>query len=253
MAIIAGSTYAEHHRRYVKRWHVDRARGIDRSPISADVVRAHLQPYLDEGWSARAIARAASASATAIRDLMTGRTATVQRAIAARLLRVDRTKLYDSAGPQDMVPVHGFVRRVQAMQSLGYTHRWLVENGVDPAIGPSGVAIFAERWRRARDLYEQVWDKPGPSQRARSNAAKKGFAPPMAWDDIDDPASLPDRGALPRTQWDAGDVEWLLTCGETQETIARRFGINLHSLQRGLHRAGRGDLVARLVRTLEAS
>ncbi len=243
----------EQHRKYVKRWHVDRRRGIDRSPIDPARVRTYLQPLLDEGWSVRAIAKAAGTSDTALRDLVAGRTSSVRRAIAARLLSVTRAKLYDGADAEVRVPAHGFVRRVQAMQSLGYPTRWLEANGVDPDIGPAGKGVDAARWRRCRDLYEQVWDKQGPSARARAIAARKGYAPPMAWDDIDDPTCQPDVGQEPRGSWDADDVAWLLTCGETQVGIAARFGIRVDSLQRGLRRAGRDDLVARLVATLEAS
>jgi hypothetical protein len=34
-----------------------------------------------------------------------------------------------------------------------------------------------------RDLYERLWDQPGPSQRTASIAKGKGWLPALAWDD----------------------------------------------------------------------
>jgi hypothetical protein len=34
-----------------------------------------------------------------------------------------------------------------------------------------------------RDLYERLWDQPGPSQRTAAIAKGKGWLPALAWDD----------------------------------------------------------------------
>ena len=51
--------------------------------------------------------------------------------------------------------------------------------------------------RVVAEVYDRLWDKPAPEGRNRScalaMARRKGFVPPLAWDDdeIDDPAARP--------------------------------------------------------------
>ena len=47
--IPARSDQAEKHRKYVKRWHVDRKRGVSRALVDASTVREHIGALVDEG------------------------------------------------------------------------------------------------------------------------------------------------------------------------------------------------------------
>lgn len=254
--IPARSDQAEKHRKYVKRWHVDRKRGVSRALVDASTVREHIGALVDEGWPVKAIARAAGVSDTSLRDLLAGRTAGTRQAVARAACKVNRRMLYRLAKGEDPVPAVGFTRRVQALQSIGYTYRQLESLGICPDIGPVGRHVDANRWRRCVAAYDELWDKPGPSQRARLAAARRGCAPPLAWDDdtIDDPAAVPDLGErADRRQSLLEDVEWLLANGHGWLSAPGRLGMNAEALERALSRAGRADLSRALKATDRAS
>lgn len=92
----------------------------------------------------------------------------------------------------------GSRRRIQALAAIGWTQRHIAEqSGIDPR------ALNRILWARARvtgdtaaaiaGTYEALWDKPGPNERVRADAARRDWSPPMAWDDgdIDDPNGRP--------------------------------------------------------------
>jgi hypothetical protein len=93
-------------------------------------------------------------------------------------------------------------RRLRALHSIGWswmalssylnsTDRWpsLLANQPPPT-------VTRATDRQVRDLYDRLSLTPGPSARARTWAAKRGWAPPLAWDDdtIDNPNAAPDLG-----------------------------------------------------------
>jgi transcriptional regulator with XRE-family HTH domain len=107
---------------------------------------------------------------------------------AAYLRRGDR--LVDSCGVR---------RRLDALAAIGWSRSDLAaELGCDrsnvqrmvrsPRSTTETVAVV-------RALYDRLSMTPGPSRKARSHAAGRGWAPPLAWDDraIDDPAARPSR------------------------------------------------------------
>lgn len=55
--------------------------------------------------------------------------------------------------------------------------------------------VHIDTRERIYAVYEQLSHLPGPSRTAATRARKKGWAPPMAWDDIDDPNDYP-KGVL---------------------------------------------------------
>jgi hypothetical protein len=91
---------------------------------------------------------------------------------------------------------------------------------------------------RVAAVYDRLSMSPGPSARARQNAAKKGWQAPLAWDDdqIDDPAAVPlDCWAGEQQEWPgidwvavrlaAGGTPVRLTAGERIATIRMMAGL----------------------------
>lgn len=48
--------------------------------------------------------------------------------------------------------------------------------------GP-GNLITLEKWREIKDVYDQLSMTPGPSPQTKERALRRGYAPPLAWDD----------------------------------------------------------------------
>lgn len=130
---------------------------------------------------------------------------------------------YVAQGPM-MVDPTGTVRRIRALYALGWTSPQLaVRLGVTPArVGH----LASGKWRqvhrhtaaRVAALYDElsmvVPRDPDvlPPRHARVHdrqrrwAAAKGWAPPLAWDDIDDPNETP-TGLHTPARWSEDDVD----------------------------------------------
>ena len=91
----------------------------------------------------------------------------------------------------------GVRRRLEALTWLGWDKATLA-----PMLGitPAGVKMMTRRklvhvntLARVTELYNNLWQTPGPSDSARYAAQQFNMAPPLAWDDetIDDPAAKP--------------------------------------------------------------
>lgn len=97
------------------------------------------------------------------------------------------------------LPAIGFQRRVHALMAIGWTQKSIAE-GLGIATGNLSVKMRANSlvYRATHvsmcELYEARCMKP---QRGMVNArtariaAKRGWLPPLAWDDIDDPNERP--------------------------------------------------------------
>lgn len=94
----------------------------------------------------------------------------------------------------------GAARRIQALMALGYSYRDIgAAMGVTHDV-PRHIVVMRKYVRRSTaervaEVYERLCMTPAPdSQRAkyaRTIARKNGWAPPLAWDDIDNEAEQP--------------------------------------------------------------
>lgn len=108
----------------------------------------------------------------------------LRRAAAGRPLSVDKT---------------GSVRRLQALMVMGWPRRELARlcgyQGDAFALILNGKRsrLMLDTHQRIVDLYDRLSMQHGPSNSSRIRATKKGWAPPLAWDDdtIDDPKASP--------------------------------------------------------------
>lgn len=108
---------------------------------------------------------------------------------------------YRMAQPGANVSSVGTVRRLRALAVIGWPNGYIADRlGLSDPAGLNKVYVGRRRCVTARraaavaDLFDELWDQPGPSERHRRWAASKGWAPPLAWDDdtIEDPAACPD-------------------------------------------------------------
>ena len=191
--------------RYQKRYRLDQARGVDRSTVPAGSVLAHVESLIAAGATQAGIARAAGVSPTTISRLRQGRMSTMQRRAAGSILRVTITAVLGRPDPDGFVPRLGAVRRVRALQAMGWSYeamgehtpgnRWLARN----VVCQPGEWITRDTHDQIVALYDRLAMTHGPSAITGRRAARAGHAPPLAWDDdaIDDPAARPVEIARP--------------------------------------------------------
>ena len=184
---------------YNKAWEVgyarDNSRGVRRY-IAATDTRATLQGFLEANVPLRAIARASGLSDTAIGNLIQGRHTQVQAATAAKVASLTLADIYARA--TGTVPAIGAVRRIQALMAIGWRKADLQAAGIPTAqlVTRSRPHITAEGWHHVRQVYDRLCMTPGPSPTTRERATRRGYAPPLAWDEgsIDDPHATPQLG-----------------------------------------------------------
>jgi hypothetical protein len=118
------------------------------------------------------------------------------------------------------VPSTGAVRRIRALYALGHLN-WLIAQ--EAGISRDAVCYLAAGdWTTLkvaaddgiRRAYDRLSMKTGTSWKTRRLAERKGWAPPLAWDDdtIDDPDAVPQTDALKPVASEGGNVaaRWLL-------------------------------------------
>lgn len=173
-----------------------------------------------------------------------------------------------AVAPRRLVRAVGTRRRVQALVACGWSRQQLaVRLGATPTtIGTLARADVCSVHMAVavRDLYEVLWDKQptaatGPQRqsvsRARAEAGRRGWAPPLAWDDgtIDDPSAVPDTGVTTGRRGQADRIEdlaWLLDHDVDPAAAIIRAGFTTRSYAlKVLARAGHRDLATRLTTT----
>ena len=142
--------------------------------------------------------------------------------------------------PGGFIPALGTHRRIQALSAIGWAQTVL-----GPKVGR------APQWANqllARDvirsataavvdnLYRELHMTPGPSKQARLTASRHRWAPPLAWDDIDDPDEKPKLGRR-KTVTASERIAELHQLGiRDPREIAKRLGIQPDSVKQQLRR-----------------
>ena len=176
----------------------------------------------------------------------------------AHALDVKLSRLRKVEGRPRAIPVQGTQRRIQALMAMGWTshdiadaaglcHRAKVTSILNGQKGRPAVWVTQSTRDRIAAVYDtlsmRLPDMTRGRQRTRTIAARKGYAPPLAWDDIDTgdlPEPEPKRDGRVRCYCD--DVEHLLYLGESADMIAARLGIGRDIVLLHVRRHGRDDL-----------
>lgn len=115
----------------------------------------------------------------------------------------------------------GARRRVQALHAIGWTFGEIGAR-MSPPITSEAVGklirfdtTYRDKAEQIARVYDQLWNTPGPSVKARNRAARDGWLRAQDWDDdlIDDPDYVPLEQIL--RDWD----EAL----ESQKVLTRRY------------------------------
>ena len=178
---------------------------------------------------------------------------------AARRRKLNRLRREE--GRPGLVPALGTVRRLQALQAIGYGYPRLArETGIPEKSlrNPTyrGSWVYRATAEAVAVAYERLCMTPldGPyARRSRNMAANKGWLPPLAWDAIDDPDERPNHRARDLEPDDvaieralSGDFDIRLTRAERLEVVRRwtrsdnelerRTGWNVARLRRDMAR-----------------
>jgi transcriptional regulator with XRE-family HTH domain len=247
-----------------------REAGID-AYVDARPATEHVRALMAAGFGWKRVAAAAGVPQAVVYPLLYGRPdrnggkprTKARRATVEAILAVPFPMLDDFA-PRSLVPATGTLRRLRALQSLGWPVSQIareagVERQVLDAIARGNRSqVTAERARAVRDTYDRLWNAE-PCQDttpdriavswARNRAAAAGWPMPLDLEliDVDDP-DAPERGrsvvatvATPDERLD----DWLdlVRGGERPDRAARRVGYSPNSLDQTARRLGRQDVL----------
>lgn len=243
--------------RHQKRYRLDRERGVARL-VDATPLRDHVDALTAAGMSQWDITVAAGwKSRNALADAyrrakVTPRT--LQRVLAVTAPPVSRRNGY--------VDATGARRRLQALAVIGWPSREIADR-LGRLDHQTYLYIMSGRTqtirRRTADdvarLYDELWDQAGPSARTRTLALRKGWVPPLAWDDddIDDPQATPSlgearpgaRGRSPEEFVEDWHDTWDYHLGDI-DVAAARLGMKRSTVDQHLSRARREGLPIRV-------
>ena len=190
--------------RYNARWERLIAYGRWQPFVDAQPVRDHIRALGQAGLGVKRVAVLAGVPHGTMAKLVygvpsTGRPPTrrIRPATAAALLAV-RADL-DTLAPRARVDAAGTIRRMQALACLGWSlgeqARRIGWTHANYASLQTRTRVNATTARTVRELYNELSMTPAPDgpgvERARREAARKRYLPPLAWDDdlIDLPAA----------------------------------------------------------------
>ena len=232
-----------------KAWRRDNYLGVVKL-VDAQPLKDHVAALMAAGMSFRAIALTAGyTSRNALADSMTRsrvRPATMARILAVNPKRDNRRDGYvDATGSRrrlQALALNGYSTRDLAAR-LGHKHAATVQ---DIASGKTPTVRF-RTMDAIRELYEELWDRPGGNARSASIAKAKGWLPALAWDDdlIDDAGYQPEDVRRRRNPNNGSgitleDIEDAREQGyETAQQIGWRLGVSRLAVQQILSRSDR--------------
>ncbi|MCX5137629.1 hypothetical protein OOK06_36790 [Streptomyces sp. NBC_00340] len=218
--------------RYTSRLRLDHHRGQKRRRSAAQS-RTHIERLITAGWTQAQIARAAGLAHHVIGDVRRGQ-AYVANATALAILSV-----HIGPPPADVrnVDATGTTRRLRALVAIGWPIGQLapVFGMYATALGNIARGELQQVRTTTADLvalhYQHLTRAPGPSNRTRILARKKGWHGPAAWEDIDDPNCEPEEtgaftsvGKFRRDNDRNNEIEHLYLLNESVPSIAAQVG-----------------------------
>lgn len=223
---------AQENYQYMSRLRLDHHRGQKRRR-EATQSRTHIERLVIAGWTQAQIARAAGLAHHVIGDIRRGQP-DVANATAFAILSV-----HIGPPPADTrnADATGTARRLRALVAIGWPMEQLAPLfGMYPtALGNIARGEVQQVRTTTADLvalhYQHLTRTPGPSNRTRILARKKGWHGPAAWDDIDDPNCQPEEtgafttvGKFRRDNDRNNEIEHLYLLNESVPSIAAQVG-----------------------------
>lgn len=142
------------------------------------------------------------------------------------------------------VPTLGFRRRIEALQAIGWSVNAIADRlGIDVRVLPARMKstyVRSVMFERMAAIYNELcMTVPSDryANRRRTIARRKGYAPPLAWDDIDtdlEPVKVADR-----KRDTVAEYEHLTSLGESQDQALKQLGITLDGLEQAMRRERR--------------
>lgn len=148
--------------------------------------------------------------------------------------------------------ITGTRRRLQALMAIGWTGEllaprlgWTTGEAVTNLMKQRRQFCYTPTALRVERLYDQLWNVPGPSSQGRTRAARKGWLPPLWWDDdrIDDPSYDPRTDIIPDEMAPSrearrerlAEVARLTALNLSASEIARRLNLHTRQVTRDRH------------------
>lgn len=140
------------------------------------------------------------------------------------------------------VPAWPVRRRLQALMAIGYTTLQLAEaTGFQDswiqhiASSERYTSVLRERDAKVREVYRMYYLQPCHNdnwiaRRTRANSVKRGFIPPLAWNDIDDLNDVPEGHV------GLNGIQCCKQCGRESRRMSR--GLCMRDYQRMLRANG---------------
>lgn len=220
----------------------------DSGLVDATPVREHILALCEFGIGYKRIAQLSGVGATPVRSLIWGRQdpgprygeipKRVTREKSERILAVHMTIENLAGGAK--VSARGTHRRIQALAVRGWSlhkiaMRLRMTSGNFWSLQQRD-QVMADTHRRMAEIYEELWNQEPPHHewhskaaytRALNFAARRGWLPPLAWDDIDndpEPDATTDCSSSDTAEAFLEDVEFLLDAGESPEQVSIILG-----------------------------
>lgn len=181
-----------------------RVRG-DYRMIPSGPTREHVATLLANGWNAASICRATHCSPSIVSEIQHGIRDRIYRSTADAILAIHPA----TQPPGRWVNTTGTLRRLQALSAIGWDMRIIcLRAGLREHYAAELLSHAPTRMRRdiadrIAEIYNDLCMTPGPSNSARTRARNRGWAPPLAYENIDDAAET---GALTNVRRTKGDA-----------------------------------------------
>lgn len=174
--------------------------------VDAEPARRHYEEWARRTGGGRvAFSNLAGLSPTTVLMFTNGTRATIYRATSDAALSVPLDELPRDCDEVSVVPTR---RKAQALAAIGWSFKEQ-SRMVDRSPEWMGGVIKKRHVKVAtHDLVDELYQRlhmtpnPKPATRVRNEAAKKGWAPPLAWNDIDTDDNPRGVGWKPRNEGD---------------------------------------------------
>ncbi|GAA2361023.1 hypothetical protein Cme02nite_38520 [Catellatospora methionotrophica] len=169
--------------------------------VDAEPVRQHVRRLMAAGVGRRRVAELAQVDGACITRLLYGQRGRLTRQVrpgtAERILAIPVAE--SSKAPTRDVDALGVRRRIEALSAIGWSlAQQATEIGWDVRnlwAMMRRTVVRAQTAVAVEEMYDRLSMTPAPVGRGRTSALatahRNGWFPPLAWDDIDDPAAVP--------------------------------------------------------------